>query len=134
MRCSPTNPAQRRYLFRFMPTMILYATALIAATYAFRHDHPTGALAYTLAVLPAIPLLGVLIIVGVYLNEESDEFERTVVIQSMLLGFGATLAITTIWGFLEIFTNIRHLAPFSAFPMFWMFVGIFTPIVRWRYR
>lgn len=134
MRCIPQNAAQRRYLYRFLPAMVLYALCLIAAQYAFRYLHPTGATVYLIAALPAVPLLAVIAIVGLYLTEEPDEFERTVMVQSMLWAIGGTLGFTTIWGFLEIFAGITHFSPFLDFPLFWFIVGVVTPIIRWRYR
>ena len=52
----------------------------------------------------------------------------------MLWGIGATLAATSVWGFLENFVAVRHMEPFLVYPMFCFFVGIFTPMLKARYR
>ena len=60
---------------------------------------------YLLAVLPALPLVGSLVIVGLYIAEESDEFERSILVQSMLWGLGGALSVSTVWGFLSDFAK-----------------------------
>jgi|SRR5271165_3335554 len=134
MICNTNNLATRRYLWRFLPTMGLYVAFLFTAVWVFSRYHPTGVLAYALAVLPALPIIGVIVVVGLYLSEEKDEFQRTVLIQSMIWGIGVTLAITTVWGFLEDFVNVPHMQPYLVFPIYCALSGIFTPILKARYR
>ncbi|RXH55166.1 hypothetical protein [Granulicella sibirica] len=121
-------------MFRFFSAMAVYVVLIFLSTWIFRHQHPGGAIAYTIAVLPAIPLLAVLVVVGLYLIEQTDEFEKTVTIQSMLWGIGGTLALSTVLGFLELYVSIPHLPRYFDFAIFWFVVGIATPIVRLRYR
>lgn len=134
MTCLPKTAAARRYTRRLLLTMVAYALLLIVVVFAFKHYHPTGALAYMLALLPAIPIIGVMAVVGLYLAEEKDEFQRNLLIQTMLWAIGATLATTSIWGFLEEFVNIPHLQPYLVFTLFWMFVGFAAPFISRRYR
>jgi Na+/H+-dicarboxylate symporter len=134
MLCSTSNPATRRYTVRFFIAMALYCAFLFTAVWSFRHYHPVGPLAYLLAVLPAIPIVACLVIVGIYLAEEKDEFQRNLFIQSAVCGIGATLAVTTVWGFLELFIPVAHFQLYLVFPMFWFFVGLSTPLVKLRYR
>jgi hypothetical protein len=134
MFCMPKSAAARSYLFRFFPAMGLYVVALVSVVLIFRHHHPTGVIAYLLAILPAIPIIGVIAIVGLYLSEEKDEFQRALLVQSMVWGIGATLAVTTAWGFLEAFTFVPHLQLTMVFPLFWFFVGVSTGILKMRYR
>jgi hypothetical protein len=85
-------------------------------------------------VLPAIPIIGIIVVVGLYVAEEKDEFQRNLAIQSMLWGLGAIMALTSVWGFLQIFTHIHPFQPFMTFPLFWCFVGIAAAALRWKYR
>lgn len=112
------NPAQRRYLLRFMPLMVSYALILIGVSAAQRHGTIGGATVGLLSVLPAIPLVGVIIVMGLYLREERDEFIRDRLVTAMLGGTGLLLAATTIWGFLENNGVVGHPPTFLAFP-FW---------------
>jgi hypothetical protein len=132
--CVPNNAAARRYTRRFLLTMCAYGAALVFDVWYFTRFHPAGAGAYILAVLPALPIVGVIVVVGLYLADEQDEFQRTILVQSMLWAIGATLAVTTVWGFLENFTGVRHLQPYLIFPLFWFFVGVATPLLKAKYR
>src|SRR5476651_1877313 len=108
MICTTQNAAVRRYSWRLLGAMLTYALFLCLAVWEFTHRHPTGAFAYLLAVLPSLPIIGGLVVVGQYLAEEKDEFQRAVLVQSMLWGIGATLAVTSVWGFLENFIQVQH--------------------------
>lgn len=111
------NPAQRRYLRRFFVGMTAYAVVLFACTWADKRYDPQGAVLFLLSLLPALPLLAVLAVMGIYLAEERDEFIRARLVTSMLGGIGITLAITTVWGFLENGGVVPHFATFLAFPL-----------------
>ena len=132
--CTPMNLATRRYTLRTMAAMFFYVIFIYVAVSAFRHGHPEGISAYVLALLPALPVVGVLVGVGLYLAEERDEFRRSVFVQSMVWGIGVTLAVTTVWGFLELFLSVPHLDLYLIFPLFWLAVGISSPFLRLRYR
>ena len=134
MQCIPHSKAGRRYTYRLAPTMTLYIVFLFIAQWTFHHLHPTGFVVYLLAILPALPLIASLAIVGLYIAEESDEFERSILVQSMLWGFGGTLAVSTIWGFLEDFAKAPHISTFYVYVFFWIFMGIAQPFIRMRYR
>jgi hypothetical protein len=134
MICIPKSKAERRYLYRLAPTMLAYVVCLFVAQSIFHHHHPAGPVAYLLAVLPALPLVGSLAIVGLYIAEESDEFQRSVLVQAMLWGIGGALSVGTIWGFLEDFTNAPHISIFYVYAFFWIFMGLSQPFIRMRYR
>ena len=134
MQCVPHSKAGRRYVYRLAPTMGLYIIFLFLAKWSFRHLHPTGLVVYLLAVLPALPLVGSLAVVGLYIAEESDEFERSIVVQSILWGLGGALSVSTIWGFLEDFAGSPHISTFYVYVFFWIFMGLAQPFIRMRYR
>jgi len=134
MRCLPSSKAGRRYIYRLAPTMALYIFFLFIAKWAFGHLHPTGIAVYFLAILPALPLVGTLAVVGLYIAEESDEFERSVTVQSMLWGLAGALSLSTVWGFLEEFASAPHIASFYVYVVFWIVMGLSTPFIRMRYR
>jgi hypothetical protein len=72
------------------------------------------------AILPALSLVASIAIVGFYIVEESDEFERSALMQSMLWGVGVALAIGSVWGSLEGFANAPHRSAFYAYLSFWI--------------
>ena len=134
MDCSPKNPAARRYFYRLLTAMAFYVVFLVPAVWAFSRYHLTGGFAYLLAILPALPIVGMVVVVGLYLAEEKDEFQRAVLAQALLWGIGATLSVTTVWGFLENFVQVPHLDLYLVFPLFWFFVGISTGLLKVKYR
>ena len=134
MICLPNNAAQRRYLRRFLVTMLFYVPCIVLAVWVFVHRNPTGILAYALAVLTALPIIGMLAVFGLYLAEEKDDFQRSTFVQAMLWSTGATLAATTTWGFLENFVHVPHLELFLVFPLYCFFWGISVPLVMLRYK
>jgi hypothetical protein len=134
MFCSLKSPAQRRYWARMWITAGVCVLFAIADAFAFRYGHLHGVAAYLAAILPALPILGALAATGVYLDQETDEFQRNILVQSVLGGTGGTLAATTVWGYLEDLTHIPHLDPIWVYPIFWLFVVLSYPLVRMRYR
>jgi hypothetical protein len=134
MTCLQKNPAARRYIVRFVVTMSMYAVTLLFTEWELRRLHPSGLLLYGLAVLPAIPILGMITLIGFYLAEEKDEYQRNMLIQSLLWGLGAILSLTSVWGFLQMYAHVHPFQPFMAFPLFWCFQGIAAAALRWWYR
>ena len=58
------------------------------AALSIRFGHPPIGAAYLLAVLPAFPIMGALVVTGLYLAEEKDEFQRQLLVESVLGGIG----------------------------------------------
>ncbi|OYW26588.1 MAG: hypothetical protein B7Z44_15325 [Caulobacter sp. 12-67-6] len=130
----PMSAAMRRYLTRFFPAMLAYVGVLIGSLWMIRNQDPQGPLLWLLAIAPAVPIIAVIAIMGLYLIEETDEFTRAMLAQAMLWGIGVTLAVCTAWGFLENVELVPHLPMFMVFPMFCIAMGVAQPLVRWRYR
>ncbi len=130
----PCSPAVRRYHRRFIPAMGVYVLSIFAATWAFRHLRLQGAVAVALAMLPAVPILAVISIVGLYLKEETDEFLRMRVAHSLLWAIGLTLAGCTAWGFLDIYGLVARLSSFYVVVAFCVAFGFCACLVALRYR
>lgn len=111
----PMNPAGRRYLRRFAPTMTAYVVLLMLSNRAIASWHPTGAALVALALLPALAIIGVIVVIGLYLTEERDEYLRQRIVTAMLIGLGFMLSVTTAWGFLEQAGVVPHLPSYCAF-------------------
>ncbi len=105
---SERNPAQRRYNWRVLGLSLAYAGALIGVSLVFRDSQPTGPVAFALALLPALPLIGIFLAMGRYLIEEQDEYLRSIVVRQSLVASGFMLIVTTCWGFLQSFGQLPH--------------------------
>lgn len=114
------NPAQRRYNYRVLGLSLAYAGALIGVSLVFRASPPSGPLAWLLAMLPALPLVGIVIAMGRYLVEEGDEYLRAVESRKALIATGFMLIVTTCWGFLQSFDQVPRVDFYWA-AIIWFF-------------
>ncbi len=130
-----TSPVQRRFVIQMWVVAGLCIVLALISALAFRFGHRSAILAYPLAILPALPILGALVCTGTYLAEETDEFQRSLFIQSILGGIAVTLAATTIWGYLEHFVRTTpHFDAIWVYPLFWFATALSYSVVRLRYR
>ena len=106
------TPAWKRYNWRVVWLSLLYAAFLLPAVYSFKHRLVSGEFAYVLAVLPAIPIIAVFATVGRYLVEESDEYLRMLMVRQTLWAGAIALSLATVWGFLESFDLVSHIASY----------------------
>lgn len=125
-----TSPAGRRYTRRFIPLMLLYVAAIFLTVWVFANNPPQGWLRYALAALPALPIIGVIWAVGLYLHEEEDEYVRMRLATVSLYATGVTLALATVWGFLEQFGTVPHIPLYYAFVGFWAAFGVVQLIFK----
>jgi len=102
------SAAWKRYNIRILLLSLLYAAFLLPAVYGFKHKLIIGAVAWIVAVLPAIPIIGIFGAMGRYLVEEQDEYVRMLMVRQMLWAMGFTLSVATIWGFLDNFELVGH--------------------------
>lgn len=134
MWCVAGNAVQRRFVIQMWVVAGLCILFALVASLSFRFGHLSGLLSYPVAVLPAVPIIGALVCTGTYLAEETDEFQRSLLIQSILGGIGVTLAATTAWGYLEHFVHSPHFDAIWVYPIFWFATALSYPVVRLRYR
>ena len=111
---SKRNPAQRRYNRRVLWLSLFYAAALLGAVYGFKHQLVAGPVAWLVAVLPALPIIGIFAAIGAYLVEEQDEYVRSMMIRQTLWASGFALSIATVWGFLESFGLVSHVESYNV--------------------
>ena len=102
------SPATRRYNKRVIVLSLIYAAFLIGAVYAFKHHLVGGPVAWIVAILPALPIIGIFAAIGLYLVEEQDEYVRMLMVRQTLWASGFALSIATMWGFLESFELVSH--------------------------
>jgi len=117
------SPAIRRYMIRLIVLVSLYLVTLFTAVMMFKAQAVSGVPAVILAILPALPIIGVFWAVMRFLIEEPDEFMRMLLVRQCLVATGFCLTIMTVWEFLQ---NFDILPPgnggFGA-AFFW-FIGL----------
>lgn len=117
------SPAIRRYTIRLAVLMSIYLVTLFMAVRLFRAEMISGPLAYGLAVLPALPVIGVFWAVMRLLAEEPDEYWRMLLVRQCLFATGFCLTIMTIWEFLQNFDLVPPGNGGFGAAFFW-FVGL----------
>ncbi len=112
------HPAMRRYMKRIIPITIAYIATIALATALVPDNAPASALTIGLALLPGMAALGWLWAMGRLLIELDDEYLRMLEVRKFLVATGATLAITSVWGVLELYSpEVPKLAVFFVFPI-----------------
>lgn len=104
--------ALKRYNRTVIGLSLAYMVALFGAEYVLGHGLLTGVAAYALAILPALPIVGIFAAIGRYLVEEQDEYVRMLMVRQTLWASGFALSIATVWGFLESFELVGHVESF----------------------
>jgi len=102
------QPARRRYNRTVLLLSLVYVASLFGAIGLFNAGRPHGIFAYAVAVLPALPIVGMFAALGRYLVEERDEYLRMLLVRQSLWATGFALTLATIWGFLENFDLVEH--------------------------
>jgi hypothetical protein len=114
----------KRYNRRVIGMSLLYAAFILMAVYGFKHQLLHGPIAYVAAILPALPVIGIFGAMGRYLIEEQDEYVRMLMVRQSLWASGFALSIATIWGFLESFDLVGHIAAYNIAIVWFLGLGL----------
>lgn len=95
--------AWKRYNWRLIWLSLVYVLFLLPAVYGFKHQLVPDGLRYAVAILPALPIIGIFGAMGRYLVEEPDEYVRMLMVRQTLWASAFSLSIATVYGFLSNF-------------------------------
>jgi hypothetical protein len=116
--CSPTsNAAYRRYLRRFWPATALYVAAIALATWLIPDDAHASPLTVGIALLPGAGIVAMIWAMGRLLVELDDEFLKMLEVRKALAATGVVLVVASVWGILELYTDVPRLPVFLIFPI-----------------
>jgi hypothetical protein len=124
------NPAQKRYVRRVFVSMACYLLFLAIALRFVGGGHVTGPLAYLLALLPGLSVIGVFWAVGRLLVEEDDEFQRVLLVRQSLVATAFALSVATVWGFLEAVGLVPHVDAYFIAILWFAGLGVGS-LVNW---
>ncbi|HEY5381616.1 MAG TPA: hypothetical protein VIJ65_05135 [Acidobacteriaceae bacterium] len=130
MFCKGSSVAYKRYQRDVLWFMSAYVVVLVCASWFVRHDGAEHFYLYFWSVLPAIPILAVILRMARYLREEKDEYQRLVTMRSILVGTAALLAALVVNDFLRAFAGAHALPAFSTFFVFCAGMGV-AQFVQW---
>jgi hypothetical protein len=134
MFCRVKTAATKRYQRRVLITMSIYMVLLFSAVWIVKHYGVHGWQLYFWALLPAVPVILLIAIMGRYLQEETDEYLRVVTIQSILVGTGALIGTIVVSDFLRSFAQQGPLPPFVGYVIFFVAFGAAQGVHKLRNR
>jgi hypothetical protein len=123
MFCKGSTNAKKKYQSAVWRFMASYVMVLFCSQWFVKHDGAERFYLYFWAVIPALPIVAVIVRMGQYLREETDEYQRWLAMQSILVGAGALLAVTVVTDFLRAFAKVGALPPFWGFVIFCASMG-----------
>ena len=115
--------ATQRYTRRFVAMSFAYVIVLFTALGLSHETGVTGPLLWLLALLPCVPIMGMIWAMARLLVEETDEYQRLRMVRASLVATGVLLVLGTVWGFLEMFGLAPHLWLWLVFPVWAMGLG-----------
>lgn len=119
-----SSPALKNYNRRFMVWTFGYMIALTISITLHQKMQLTQPLLWLAAILPALPVLGMIWTMVRYMREEQDEYLRMRASNAALIATGLLLAIATAWGFLEMFGLVPYVPSWAAFPLWAIGLGL----------
>lgn len=121
---SPSRKHGIRTVF-FMGGYVAVNLAAIAGV--FDDMRPPGT--WVFALIVAAPLIGQIWSMLVWM-QESDEFMRALAAKRLIVATGITLAVSSAWGFMELYAGAPHVSAAMVFPLFCAVFGLVTPFIR----
>jgi hypothetical protein len=118
MACDSIAQPGKRQMRRKLLPIELFIYGVFLPLVLFAHPPRNSPSAYALAIILSLTMVATIIKLAFMAARQTDEFQRTLLLQAMLWGIGGTLSITTVWGLLEFFTDAWQLPLLSAFPIF----------------
>lgn len=124
-------PYMRRYTARVLTFMGAYAAILTGSLIFARNGEHGQATLIGLALISALPIIGVFWAIFRLLVETDDEYQRLLFAKQALLATAGTLTLVTVWQFLQVYDVVETGPQWMAVVWFAM-LGLAGPIVRWR--
>ena len=112
------------YNRRMLVATFAYVLGLGIAITLHTRTELAGATGFLVAMLPVVPIFGMIWAMGRYLRDEQDEYLRHRAVSASLVGLGAVLAIGSFWGFLETFEMVPHVPGWWAVPIWAIAMGL----------
>ncbi len=124
--------AAKRYQRRFSAVTSTYVALIVANVVISRALEPSQPVLALMAVVTALPIVGMIAAMGFYLRDETDEFIRNRLVTAMLIALGILFSATSILGFLQFERIVADLPVFLAFPIWCGLFGIIVAVLNWR--
>ena len=126
--------ASRRYQRRTAITMSGYILVVLGTSWEVKHHALHGLSLYLCAALPALPMIFTLVLMGRYLQEETDEYRRVQTTRSILVGTATLLGTIVLNDFIRSYTMGEGVPPFASFVIFCAAMGLAQTVQQLRGR
>jgi len=113
-----------RYNRRMLVASFAYVVGLGGALLLFRQHDAAKSYAALLALLPTLPVFGMIWAMARYVIEEKDEYLRARTVNAALIATGLLLAVATFWGFLTTFEVAPAVPMWTAVPTWCLGLGL----------
>jgi phosphatidylserine synthase len=131
MFCKTNTRAYKSYQRDSIGFGILYTLLVFLSVWCLKHHLPEGrSWTYFWSLLPTVPLVAMVARMAKYLKDETDEFQRLMAMQALLMGTAALLITLLVNDFMRAFAKASPLDPFMAFVIFCAAWGL-TQMVQW---
>lgn len=127
-----SSPAVVRYNRGTLLSTLAYLLGLGLAMWVWRNLEPSTGVTWLLAMLPIVPILGFIYVMGRYIVEEADEYLRHRAVMASLVGLGLVLSLGSFWGFLETFELVPHVPGWWTVPVWALGMGAAQAWMSWK--
>ena len=131
------SPLQRRTMALIGCSLAICASLSLSLHEIPLHHFAPATYAFV-ALIGAAPIIVTVVVVARYLQKETDEYLRSVVVQSILWGSGLIMVVDTLLGYLVAFASMPpiHLRSLGVFNLeiFIVTAGIALRIQLWKNR
>lgn len=134
MLCKNDTTARKRYRRDVAQFLAAYIVVLICSSWFVKHDGAEHFYLYFWSILPAIPIIAMIVRMGRYLQEETDEFQKLMRMRSILVGTAALVGALIVDDFLRAFAHARGFPPFMLFIIFAFAMGIMESVQSFSNR
>ncbi len=129
--CKADTKAYKTYQRDSVAFGVVYALLVFVSAWCVKHHVLDGTFwLYFWSLLPTVPLVAMVARMAKYLNDETDEYQRLMTMQSLLMGTAALVITLLVNDFLRAFAKASPLEPFVAFVIFSATMGL-TKMVQW---
>jgi hypothetical protein len=133
--CNKKLTTLQQHSLRYLGLCLIAMVALtVGVRYEFQHGHSSAVIANLFTILPALPIIFAIAIIGRYLSGENDEFVRMLVVKAMLWGLGVTMVADTILGFFIEYRSVHVPLGILNFEVFFVSAAIMLRMQLWRNR
>lgn len=116
-RIRQQHPAYRAYARRMGLAAAAYLSTILLAVGLLPDEAPPTLAPIAVALVPGAAVLAMIWALGKLLVELDDEYLRLLEVRKFIVATGFVLAVASVWGMLELLTQVPRLPIFYVFPI-----------------